>query len=248
MPYAKSLTKRLKAQRTPFVLERDYSQSLLHPSDPEYEEPVCCFCEQRFIEGHKLWHKTWEHLDNNDENQELWNLAWPHWHCNEKKKNDADLQIMAKAIIKKNQEWESNYDFELSRVRVGEKKTHTQTDIQIQTNTRNKPDDLTEAQMNLIVNKLAMLLLETELPIDSEQQIPFAEMLSDIHCLTIRETGGRGSEPAARRALDAMTKSKYANWEKKKLGKGNTIIQRRKQIQTIVLTELEKLDVSPELQ
>lgn len=133
-------------------------------------------------------------------------------------------------------------------MRVGEKKTRTQTDMQMQINTRNKPDDLTEAQMNLIVNKLTMLLLETELPLDSKQQIPFSEMLSDIHHLAIRETGGRGSEHASRRALDAMTKSKYANWEKKKLGKGNTIIQRRKQVQTMIFTELEKLDVSPELQ
>lgn len=244
MPVAKSLTKRIIAQRTPLVLERDHFMSLLHHTDPDYEEPVCCYCEQRFIPGHKLWYLTWEHLDNNDENQALWNLIWAHWYCNEQKKNDADLQIMAKAIIKKNQEWESNYDFELSRVRVGEKKTHTQTDIQIQAKIRTKPDELTEGQINLVVNKITLSQLETELPLDSEKQIPYAELLADIHYLTIQETGGRGSEPAARRALDAMTKSKYSNWEKKKLGKGNIIIQIRKQIQTMILTELEKPDVS----
>ena len=85
-----------------------------------------------------------------------------------------------------------------------------------------------EGQINLVVNKLTKSQLETEFPPGSEKQIPFDEMLADIHFLTIQETGGRGSEPAARRALNAMTRSKYSDYQKKKLGKGNIIILRRK--------------------
>ena len=38
MPVAKSLTKRIIAQRTPLIIERDYPRSLLHFEDPDYEE------------------------------------------------------------------------------------------------------------------------------------------------------------------------------------------------------------------
>lgn len=133
MPSPKSITRRIIAQRTPLVLERDYPLSLLHPEDPEYEEPVCCYCEQRFISGHKLWHKTWEHLDNDKTNQALWDLSWSHWHCNEKKKNDTDLQIQARDIIKKNREWEANYDFESAseREKTTDTQPHTEIDLSI---------------------------------------------------------------------------------------------------------------------
>ena len=122
MPPAKSLTKNIQAKRTPLIIERDY---------PNGEEQTCCFCEQRFIDGDGVWHKTWEHLDNDKENEELWNLAWAHWHCNEKKRHDSDLQIQAREIIKKNQEWEENYDFESVREREREIDKEPKTEIDI---------------------------------------------------------------------------------------------------------------------
>lgn len=124
MPPAKSLTKNIQAKRTPFIIERDYSDG---------EEYTCCFCEQRFLPGNTLWRRTWEHLDNKEENEELWNLSWAHWKCNEKKKTDADLQIQAREIIKKNKQWEETFDFESAR--EGERKidtyTHTEMDLNI---------------------------------------------------------------------------------------------------------------------
>ena len=62
---ARSLTSAIKAKRTPVIIERDY------PNDKEY---TCCFCEQRFLNNTVKWKKTWEHLDNDETNEELWNL------------------------------------------------------------------------------------------------------------------------------------------------------------------------------
>jgi len=114
LTYAKTLTKRIVAQRTPLILERDYPNSLLPKNDPDYEEPTCCYCEQRFMPKSTLWTRTFEHFDNNSENQELWNLGWVHWKCNQDKKNDTDLQILAREIISRNRKWEESYNFELS--------------------------------------------------------------------------------------------------------------------------------------
>jgi len=207
---AKSLTPNIIAKRTPLIIERDY---------PDDEEFTCCYCEQRFIENHHLWKKTWEHLDNDRTNEELWNLAWAHWHCNQKKKNDFDLELIAREIIQKNQEWESQFDFESLSVSVGEKGTPRQ----IHKDTL----ELKEGDINLIANKLAKSQLEENLPPGCKDQISYRQTLRDIHFLLIKETDGRGSEQATRRALDVLTQSKFSEWEEKKLGKGNRVIQRR---------------------
>ncbi len=98
---ARSLTSSVKAKRTPLIIERDY---------PNGEEPTCCYCEQRFINNTSKWKKTWEHLDNDETNEELWNLMWAHWYCNQKKKYFIDYQIMAQDLIKKNQEWQNTFN------------------------------------------------------------------------------------------------------------------------------------------
>lgn len=106
------------------MLMRDY------PEYPE-QECTCCYCEQRFIENHPLWKRTWEHLDNDKTNQELWNLAWAHFFCNNKKKNDPDLQIIAFELIQKNKKWQSTFDFESARERekLAEPAEHTEIDL-----------------------------------------------------------------------------------------------------------------------
>ncbi len=190
------------AKRTPFIIERDY---------PNAVEQTCCFCEQRFIKDHLLWKKTWEHLDDNDDNEELWNLAWAHHHCNEKKRYDADLQILAYEKIKQNKKWEETFDFESGRER--DKDSHT--------------DELTEGNVNQIINKLVKAELESLLPENSIEIISYTKILRGLHYLTIQQTGGRGSEQATRRSLDAHC-SIHAPWKDEKQGKGNRIIRRRK--------------------
>jgi len=102
--HASSLTHAVQAKRRPLIIERDY---------PNGEEFTCCYCEQRFLNNTKKWKKTWEHLDNDETNEELWNLMWAHWYCNQKKKTSfTDYQIMARDFIKKNQEWQNTFDIE----------------------------------------------------------------------------------------------------------------------------------------
>ncbi len=88
-------------------------------------------------------------------------------------------------------------------------------------------DELDERNINLIVNKLARSQLEEFLPKNSKVQIHYFRILYNIHYLLIKQTGGRGSEQASRRALNNLVKSEYSDYELKKLGQGNNIIQRR---------------------
>lgn len=122
MPKAQSLTKRIKTQRTPLILQRDYPDNL---------EPVCCYCEQRFIENHPLWKRTWEHLNNDNTCEESWNLSWAHWKCNEDKVYSIDFQIIAQEIIKKNKKWDADNDFELSSERENkiDQNIHSEIDL-----------------------------------------------------------------------------------------------------------------------
>lgn len=207
MPQAKSLTRNIMAKRTPLILERDYPNSRLHIEDPDYEEIVCCFCHQRFLEGNTKWRKTWEHLDNNKENEELWNLAWAHAYCNEKKRHDADLQIQARDLIKKNQAWEETFDFESAREREGE----------------NKTDEQTEIDLNVAHRQIVSEFLAERLPKENSTW----DFTDAINCITLRcETQtGHGSKQSVRNYLDVQccSEGKYL----KEKSKGKTILKRR---------------------
>lgn len=197
MPQAKSLTRNIMAKRTPFMLERDC---------PNGEEQVCCFCEQRFLEGNTKWKRTWEHLDNDDENEELWNLAWAHHYCNEKKRHDADLQILAREIIKKNQQWEESYDFESAREKERE----------------NKTDEQTEIDLNVAHRQIVSEFLAEKLSNDLSWEFNDA-----INCITLRcETQtGHGSKQSVRNYLDVQSCSE-GKYLKEKI-KGKTFLKRR---------------------
>ena len=182
--YAKSLTKNIQAKRTPLIIERDY---------PDGEEQVCFFCEQRFIKDHIRGKKTWEHLDNNDENQELWNLAWAHFDCNEKKRTDPDSQIHAHEKIKQNKRWEKTYDFEYA----SEKKKN------------NDADEATEIDLNVAHRQIALEFLAEKLPNESEKW----DFNDAISCIVLRceKKTNHGSKQSIRNYLDvqACTEGKY---------------------------------------
>jgi hypothetical protein len=198
LPPAKSLTLNIIAKRTPLLIERDY---------PDGTEQTCCFCDQRFLPGHTKWRKTWEHLDNNKQNEELWNLAWAHWWCNEKKKNDADMQIYARELIKKNLDWQQSFDSESARERERE----------------NKTDEQTEIDLNVAHRQIVSEFLAEKIPNDS-LQVDFNDA---INCIVLRcETQtGHGSKQSVRNYIDVQccTEGKYT---KEKI-KGKTILKRR---------------------
>jgi hypothetical protein len=205
MPLAKSLTKRIKAQRTPHIIERDHPNSKLSVDNPDYQEPVCCYCEQRFLSEHILWRRTWEHLDNNKENEELWNLSWAHWHCNEKKKNNADDQIRAREMIKKNQRWQENHDFELSSERENKTDQNIQSEIELST---------THFQVT------------TEYLAEKINRENYSITLEDaIYCIVARcrRKTGHGSQQAVRSYLKELTCSEGSYRREKIDGKNHLI-------------------------
>lgn len=215
MPYSNDLTANKKAKLFPIKLD---------------EQSCCCIlCKQPF-EPSILWEQStnFDHLDNNEKNNDPSNLAIVHIECNLIKKFNADYQILAS-------DWHkylvSKIPTSLSES-VSAKKSESEENTQTQASTQapTQPEELTDGQINLIINKLTKSLLETEFPEDSTKQIPFSVMLADIHFLTMQEANGRGSEPSARRALNGMTRSKYSPYQQKKLGQGNIIIQRRESI------------------
>jgi len=239
---ARTLSKRLKAKRTiEIIMPRDYPNVPLEKANHIYDcdDIACQYCEQQFIEADTAYEITWEHFNDNNENQEPWNLGWAHFRCNQIKKFSIDLKLKAVDIIKKNKEWHSKFENDLSSECEKKTQTHKQT----------RTEEITDGTINLIFNKITKLELETELPENSTEQISYDDIKSNIHFLVIMETKGRGSEPAARRALDGMTRSKYSPWRKRKLGKGNVIIERNPEFESEKIPQYNQKTVkNPESQ
>ena len=180
MSQAKSLTRNIQSKRYPLILERDYPNGI---------EVTCCFCEQRFIDDSVLWSRTWEHLDNDKENQELYNLTFAHWHCNEKKKNDFDMQLFAFEQVKINKEWESKFTFEPARERERENKTATYEQTEI---------DLNKAHFEIAEN-----FLTEKLSVLNNRYL-----LSDaVSCIVLRckKLTGHGSSQSVRNYLNVLS-------------------------------------------
>ena len=195
------------------------------------EQNCCCILCKKPFEDSIFWEQSthFDHLDRNENNHDPNNLAIVHIECNYIKKWYAEYQVRAL-------DWKKYLESCISSslcVSVGEKKNESEQNPHIQqhTQTDELTDELTDGQINLIINKLTKSQLEEQVPLNSTKQISFSAILADIHYLTIQETGSRGSEPAARRALNGMTRSKFSPWQQKKLGQGNIIIQRREKIQ-----------------
>lgn len=213
MPYNNNLSNAKKDKLFPIKLD---------------EQNFCCILCKFPFEKSIFWEQSthFDHLNCNEKDNDPANTGIVHIECNFIKKWYGEYQVRA-------MEWHRYLVSKItSSLSASEKKTYAKTD--------RHTDELTDGQINLIINKLTKSQLDTELPEDSTEQISFSMMLSDIHFLTMQETGGRGSEPSARRALNGMTKSQFSPWMQKKLGKGNIIIQRR------VKTQIEKK--LPELQ
>ncbi len=197
--HARSLTTAVKARRVPLLIERDYSND---------EEHICCYCEQRFLNDIPKWKKTWEHLDNDETNEELWNLMWAHWNCNQKKKYFIDYQIMAQDLIKKNQEWQNIFDIEEF---LKERKIKQPT------------EEHTEIELNTAHFQKTTEFLAEKIP-DEESE----HLLNDaIYCIAARcrKETGHGSSQAVRNYLNELCCSEQRYKIVKKSGK-NYIMKR----------------------
>ncbi len=189
----------------------------LFPIKLKEQNYKCILCNLPF-ERSITWNVSccFDHLnDKREYENEDTNLAVVHKECNLMKRHDIDFKVRADV-------WRDHLISQISLSQCegeGEKNidTHKQKDV----------DELDEGNINLIVNKLALSQLQELLPENSKEQIPYSRILNNIHFLLIKQTGGRGSEQASRRALNNLVKSEYSDYELKKLGRGNHIIQRR---------------------
>lgn len=203
MVYNNTLTATQKDKKGKTILKRDCDG--------------CFYCkiegkDPRFIEELPGHGRNFDHLNDNPEDNRVENLVFAHEICNQRKKNNYDWKIKALEKLEQNVKWHSASLGESEG--EGEKKQHTTT------------EELKEPDVNLIINKLVKAELETKLPKDSKKEILYSGILKGIHYLTIQQTGGRGSEQAVRRSLDAYC-SDYADWQDYKDGTGKRMIRRR---------------------
>ena len=189
----KSLTRNLEAKMEPYLRQRDDPKSLLPVNHPDYLECTCCFCEQRFLEGDIKWGKTNEHLDNNRENNKPWNIAKAHRYCNEKKRYDSDLQIIASELIERNKKYEDEHPFESARER----------------NKTQPIDEQTEIDLNVAHHEIAENFLHEKII----PQYPRYLLSDSINCIVLRcrKQTGHGSAQAIRNYINvlACTEGKY---------------------------------------
>jgi len=177
----------------------------------------CFYCkieglDPRFIPqltGHEL---NFDHLNDNEMDQRVENLVFAHAMCNQKKKDKYDWKIKALEKLEENIKGHSASQSESEQESERDKTRHTA--------------ELKEPDINLIINKLVEAELDTKLPKHSNKEINYSDTLRGIHFLTIKQTGGRGSEQAVRRSMDAHC-SEYSDWEDYKDGRGKRMIKRR---------------------
>lgn len=198
MVYNNTLTASQKDKKIPVIIRRDGN--------------VCFFCKQPFHENVPGLGRVVAHCNDKPTDGRVENLVVSHESCNEEMKDNIDYKIIALDHLKKNVSQASESLSERERI------NRTDTGL----------DELTEGQVNQIINKIVKLELETQLPPkDYDRTISYNKTLKGVHYLVIEQTGGkRGSEVASRRSLDAFC-SQYAPWLDEKQGKGNRIIRRR---------------------
>ena len=199
MPYKNTLTSTQKDRMIPKIIERDGN--------------VCFFDKQPFRSDVPGLERVIDHANNDENDHRIENELLVHRKCNEIKKTNHDFQFLALDALRKN--------LAAAPESLGEGEGQKRKEIGM--------DELTEGDVNEIINKLVKGELETKLPSgDYETVISYNKTLKGIHFLLIQQTGGRrGSEQSTRRAIDAFC-SMYAPWIDEKQGKGNRIIRRRK--------------------
>jgi len=202
--YQKELTTNKKAKYYPTLVQRDGGD-------------VCFYDKQPFVDSIEGMQRNFDHLNNDPFDNRIENLVLCHAECNQKKKWNFDMQLLAHEKLKENVASASVPLSGNGRERFSI--THTGDD---------EDEELTEGQMNLTINKLVRSTLDEKLPENSQDKFSYSKMLKAITYLVIEQTKGRGSESAVRRSLDAFC-SITAPWEDYKEGKGNRVIRRRKQ-------------------
>ena len=95
----KYLTTSKKDALRPIILRRDGS--------------ACIYCKNALISNPatKDQRTTFDHLDNNPQNNEIDNLCLVHWKCNQEKKHNAEYQVIAKQKLEENRAFDGTFDY-----------------------------------------------------------------------------------------------------------------------------------------
>lgn len=157
----------------------------LYPSLVHRDGDVCFYDEMPFRQDMEGLQRTFDHLNNDEFDNRIENLVLCHYDCNQKKKTDFDMQMKAVDKLRDN----------VSSASLGGRENLTTTYESV--------DELTEGEVNRIINKLTTTYLQERLPDkDSDTFLSFSDTLNSITYLVQQDTKGRGSQVAVRRAID----------------------------------------------
>lgn len=177
MTYTKILSSQKKAKAIVFLIKK-YGH-------------ICWYCETPFVEQLTNLHRTIDHLNNNELDNRLENLVLAHFECNQKKKENPDWQIRANDQLKMNVKDPDFLKIEGDGVSEREKNTNTHD------------DEMTDGDINRIINRTVEQFLVERLPEDKPDKVlTFIDTMNSITFLVQKETNKRGSQPAVRRALE----------------------------------------------
>ncbi len=161
----------------------------------------CLYCPEPFTANHPAER---EHLDNNTDNNELWNKTFTHHECNNRKKLNTDMQILAQEKIESNKKY----------VYKGER-------MLADTGTT---EELTSCQAISKINfKVAEQYLTEHTLTDDE--LLLRDAIRDIVGIC-KKSNDTGSQQAVRRYIEILTSSAYP-FTLSLNAKGQTIIRRR---------------------
>ena len=186
--YGKKITHKSKRDKLALVVERDGY--------------ACLYCPEPFTDTHKV---EWEHLDNDIYNDEIWNLTFAHHECNNRKKLEGDLQILAQQKIISNKRYVFAREGTLADTGTTKEVT-TQQEIN---------------KTNMRITK--QFLLEHTITNDELLLKDVVNAIVDI-CQNNNDTG---SQSAVYRYIDSLTNPFTGKYTISVNSKGQNIIRRR---------------------
>jgi len=157
----------------------------------------CLFCPEPFTDTHP---PEIEHLDNNHDNNHIWNKTFAHHECNNKKKLNGDLQIIAHEKLISNKKY----------VYACERTDELEVSSSEQRNKSNRPVALQWLQEHLMIEPHVLLR-------------DAANAISNL----CQKRNGTGSTQAIRKYIEEFTNPYNGFLELSNNEKGQKIIKKR---------------------
>lgn len=166
------------------IILRDYSKGAIHK---------CCYCKVKFDENVPKRRLNWEHLNDDNTNQQLWNLAWSCVECNQRKRNNYDLKILGMDLILINKEFEAIATSESTAVcETSELKQQTKH---------------SEIDLSPVMFEIAQQFLQEKL--DKVNKRLTTKLAANTIAARCIKRLGQGSPVTARRNLDILSTEEF---------------------------------------